>query len=166
MTLEEQNIFLSTEHAEAIRYMDNAKETLKRAGRDGTRYTDKKYVRTACGTAYHGVLIALDAWLKLKGVPELSKKQRKSIAYYMDCVAKLDKKMLSSLDIAYDVLHLSGYYDGVLSVKVIEAGFEEAYEIIDKIKPEHPVEVAETRGDKAKRAWNGMLTSLTVMFMR
>jgi exonuclease VII small subunit len=31
MTPEEQNTFLSKEYAEAIRYMDNAKETLKRA---------------------------------------------------------------------------------------------------------------------------------------
>ncbi len=166
MTVEEQNISLATEYAEAVRYMDNAEETLKSTGRDGRCYTDRKYVRTACGTAYHGVLIALDAWLKHKGVPELSKKQRKSIAYYKDCVAKLDKKMLSSLELAYDILHLSGYYDGVKSVKVVEEGFETAYEIIEKIKPEHPVEVAETRGDKAKRVWNRMLISLAVMFMR
>jgi len=166
MTLEEQNKYLSAEYAEAIRYMDNAKETLKKAGKDGRHYVDKKYVRTACGTAYHGVLIALDTWLKLKGVPELSKKQRKSIAYYKDCVAKFDKKMLVSLDIAYDILHLSGYYDGILSVKTIEDGFDEAYYIIDKIKPEHPVEAVEKGGDKAKRIWNRMLISLAVMFMR
>jgi hypothetical protein len=81
MTREEQNAFLSAEHAEAMRYMDNAKETLKKAGKDGPRYTDKKYVRTACGTAYNGVLIALDAWFKLKEVPELSQKKRKPIEY-------------------------------------------------------------------------------------
>jgi hypothetical protein len=35
----------------------------------------------------------------------------------------------------YGVLHLDGYYDGITSVKVITAGIEEAYNIIDKIKP-------------------------------
>jgi hypothetical protein len=127
-----------------MRYMDNARETLKKAGKDGPRYTDKKYVRTACGTAYNGVLIALDAWFKLKEVPELSQKKRKSIEYYTDRVAKVDKKMLSYLDIAYDILHLCGYYDGIRSVKAIKDGFDAAYRIIEKIKPENPADI---RGD-------------------
>jgi hypothetical protein len=164
MTPEEQNAFLSKEYAESIRYMDNAKDTLRKAGRDGPHYTDRKYIRTACGTAYNGVLIALDAWLKLKEFPEPSKKQRKSIGYYKDAIATIDKKMLSYLDVAYDILHLSGYYDGVKSVKVVEEGFDYAYYIIDKIKPENPVDVPETRGDKAKRAWSRMMISLAVMF--
>jgi len=159
-------MFLSKEYAEAIRYMDNAKETLQKAGRDGPHYTDRKYVKTACGIAYNGILIALDAWLKLKGFPELSKKQRKSISYYKDAIAKVDKKLLSYLDVAYDILHLSGYYDGVKSVKVVEDGFDNAYYIIEKIKPENPVEVKESRGDKVKRICNRMLMSLTVLFMK
>jgi hypothetical protein len=166
MTREEQNAFLSKEYAEAIRYMDNAKETLKKAGRNGLNYADKKYVRTACGTAYNGLLVALDAWLAAKGMPVPRKKQRKSIEYYTFNIAKLDKKVLSNLDVAYDVLHLSGYYDGILSVKVIEGGFDAAYEIIDRIKPETPVETPETRGNKAKRAWSNLLVAVAVMFMR
>jgi len=166
MTKEEQNIFLSKEYAEAMRYMDNAKETLRKAGRDGPLYTDRKYIRTACGTAYLGVLIALDAWMKLKGFPELSKKQRKSIGYYTDRIATVDKKMLSFLELAYDILHLNGYYDGIKGVKTIEEGFDAAYYIIDKIKPENPVEVTETRGNKAKRMWNGILIAVAVMFMK
>jgi hypothetical protein len=166
MTREEQNAFLSKEYAESIRYMDNAKETLRKAGRDGLNYADKKYVRTACGTAYNGLLVALDAWFVLKGIPIPRKKQRKSIDYYTFNIAKLDKKILSNLDVAYDVLHLAGYYDGILSVKVIEGGFEAAYEIIDKIKPENPVDVPETRGGRAKRGWNALLISVAVMFMR
>jgi hypothetical protein len=166
MMTDEQNAFLSAEYAEAIRYMDNAKETLKRAGKEGGHYIDEKYVKTACGTAYNGVLVALDAWLKLKGVPEPSKKKRKSIAYYTDSIAKIDKKMGDSLVDAYNVLHLYGYYDGVRRVKVIEDGFDVAYEIIDKIKPEKTVDVPETRGGKAKRMWNGLLISGAVMFSK
>jgi len=164
MTPEEQNAFLSKWHAEAIRYMDNAQETLKRAGRDGSQYVDEKYVKTACGTAYNGVLVALDAWLKLKGIPEPNKKkQRKSIGYYTDAIATINHKMGSTLRIAYDILHLDGYYDGMLSVKAIEGGFDAAYEIIGKIKPEHPIDVPETRGDKVKRVFNKMKISLAVM---
>jgi len=164
MTPEEQNLFLSKWHAEATRYMDNAEETLKRAGRDGAQYIDAKYVKTACGTAHCGVLIALDAWLKLKDVPEPSKKKRKSIAYYTDNIAKIDKKMCDLLIEAYNIIHLSGYYDGVRSIKAIEAGFDIAYEIIDKIKPENPIDVPETRADRVKRALNRMLLSLAATF--
>jgi len=74
MTNDEQNLYMSKEYAEAMRYMDNAEETLKRAGKqDNGRYKDEKYVRSACGIAYLGVLAALDAWLTLKGI-EIPKK--------------------------------------------------------------------------------------------
>jgi len=161
--VEEQNVFLSKEYAEAIRYMDNAKETLQKAGKNGQLYTDPKYVRTACGTAYNGVLIALDAWFVLKELPRLSQKQRKSIEYYYEGIAKIDKKMVSFLRIAYNVLHLNGYYDGVTGVKTIESGFDAAYEIIDKIKPETVVPVKETRAQGVKRMLNGLLVSLAAM---
>jgi len=46
MIREEQSKFLSAEYAEAVRYMDNATETLQRAKRDGATYTDKKYVKS------------------------------------------------------------------------------------------------------------------------
>jgi len=135
MPIEEQKLFLKKEYAEAIRYMDNAKEALQKAGKeDGGYYKDVKYVKTACGVAYSGVLVALDAWLKIKGV-EMKKGKRKSIEYYTDNVAKLDGKMSRTLREAYNTLHLAGYYDGNTNVKVVQAGFEEAYKIIDKIKP-------------------------------
>jgi hypothetical protein len=166
MIREEQNAFLSAEYSESIRYMDNAKETLLKAGREGLNYADKKYVRTACGTAYNGILVAIDAWFVLKGIPKPSKKQRKSIDYYMHNIAQLDKKMLSNMDTAYKILHLEGYYDGIMSVKAIESGFDAAYEIIGKIKPENPVEIPETRGGKAKRMWHNIMVSVAAMFMR
>jgi len=144
MSSDEQQILLKKEYAEAIRYMNNAKEFLQKAKRDGSLYTDKKYVRVACGTAYNGILLALDAWFVLKGIPKPSKKQRKSIEYYMSNVAKIDKKMASFLHVAYNVLHLAGYYDGITGVKVIDGGFDAAYEIIEKIKPEN-AETAEIK---------------------
>jgi hypothetical protein len=165
MTIDEQNLYMSKEYTEAIRYMDNANETLKKAEkRDNRYYKDEKYVRTACGTAYLGVLRAIDAWLFMKGAQLPGKKKQKSITLYEYTIANLDKKMLASLKSAYNVLHLAGYYHGETSVKTIEGGFDAAYEIIDRIKPENPVDVPETRGDKVKRAWNKMIISLAVMF--
>jgi len=167
MTLEEQTAFLSKEHAEANRYMDNAKETLRKAEkRDDGQYKDEKYVRSACGIAYLGVLRALDAWLVLKGVQLPNKKKQKTIEFYQSNVTQLDKKLVAHVNSAYNVLHLEGYYRGETSVKIIGGGFDEAYYIIDKIRPDNPVEVAETRGEKTKRMLNSILISAAVMFMR
>ncbi|MCL2131362.1 MAG: DUF5618 family protein [Lentimicrobiaceae bacterium] len=135
MSLQEQEALKETYYSEAIRYMDNAKEDLKKAKKEDSIYRDPKYVRRACGTAYSGVLIALDGYLTLKGMDKPTKKQRKSIEYYQSTITKIDKKMLSNLNLAYKILHLYGYYDGIESVNVIKEGFNFAYEIIEKIKP-------------------------------
>jgi len=47
--------------------------------------------------------------------------------------------MLNHLNSAYKILHLSGYYDGIEDAIVIKRGFDEAYKIIDKIKPTNGV---------------------------
>ena len=167
MTPEEQNLFLSKWHAEATRYMDNAEETLKKAQKqDHGWYKDEKYVRSACGIAYLGVLVALDAWLTLKGVRIPNKRKHPTIDFYEYEIAKLDRKMLDYLNSAYNMLHLEGYYRRERSVKAIDAGFDFAYLIIDKIKPDNPIDTPETRGDKALRIWNRFVISLSVMLMR
>jgi uncharacterized protein (UPF0332 family) len=116
--------------------MDNAKESLKNAKKEGNIYRDPKYIRTACGTAYNGVLIALDCFLILKGVhtPD-QKKVRRSIEHYQKNIGKLDRKMLDNLNITYKILHLYGYYDGIEDAIVIKRGFDLANTIIEKIKP-------------------------------
>jgi hypothetical protein len=43
--------------------------------------------------------------------------------------------MLGYLNSAYNILYLDDYYDGILSVDVINTGLKLAYTIIDKIKP-------------------------------
>jgi len=135
MSVDEQNQIKEKYHGEAVRYMDNAKEYLKNAQKEGNFYRDVKYVRTACGTAYSGVLIALDAFLILKGIHKPKGKERKSIEYYQNNLGKLDRKMLDNLNGAYKILHLSGYYDGIEVVNVIKEGFDLANKIIGKIKP-------------------------------
>ena len=134
MSTIEQMQLREKSYAEAMRYMDNARETLKKAGRVDNHYSDKKYVRSACGTAYSGVLVALDTYLELKDV-EMPRKKRRSIEFYLKSLARLDRKLLKDLDITYDTLHLSGYYDGNLDARVIAAGFDNAYQIIERIKP-------------------------------
>jgi len=165
MTREEQNIFLNREYAEVVRYMDNAKEALQKAKKnDDGYYADKKYVRNACGVAYNGVLVALDAWFKMKGVVNPKKNCRKSVDFYKMNISMLDKKMSDRFDTVYDALHLFGYYDGRKDVVIIRRGFDAAYEIIDKIKPENPIEVKENSASAAKRVLTKLLISIAVMF--
>ena len=134
MSTPEQQQIKRKYYKEALRYMDNAKDSLQKAGKEGKFYRDEKYVKTACGTAYNGVLKALDGYLLLKNI-EPPKGSRKSITYYQKNIAKQDKKLLAGLHTVYNVLHLSGYYDGITSIPVITDGFDLAYDIIDKIKP-------------------------------
>ena len=115
--------------------MDNAKECLKKAKKEDNYYNDTKYVRMACGTAYNGVLIALDCFLILKGVHKRTSKTRKSIEYYQNNLGMLDKKMLVSVNDTYKILHLSGYYDGIQDAIVVKRGFDLANTLIEKIKP-------------------------------
>jgi hypothetical protein len=51
-----------------------------------------------------------------------------------------------------------------MNVKVVDAGFDAAYKIIDRIKPEQFVPVKETNGQGLKRALNNLLISAAVMF--
>ena len=135
MSIQEQQEVKEKYYGEAIRYMDNAREYLKNAKKEDKIYRDVKYVRTACGTAYNGVLIALDGFLILKGVKKPTKKDRKSIEFYQSNLGKLDRTMLDHLNVAYKILHLYGYYDGVEDAIVVKRGFDLADKIIEKIKP-------------------------------
>jgi len=135
MSVQEQQETKERYYAESMRYMDNAKQYLKNAKKEDEFYRDPKYVRTACGVAYSGVLIALDGLFTIKGVENPKKKSRKSIEFYQENVGKLDRKLLNNLNSAYQILHLAGYYDGIKDAVVVKRGFDQAYTIIEKIKP-------------------------------
>ena len=127
----------ATHYKDAVRYMDNAVEILStKAGKDGKYYADKKYVRMACGTAYSGVLLALDTYLEFKGKALITKpKGRKSVDDYRKALTNLDKKMLNNFNDTYEILHLDGYYGELINYEIIKQGLESANEIINKIKP-------------------------------
>jgi len=119
-------------YKEAMRYIENARETLKFAGKDGKFYADEKYVKTASGIAYLGILKALDTLFDVKNLPK--KRGRKSIDYYQSHLVKVDKKLLNHLNNAYTILHLDGYYGGLKKIDIIQSGFDDATTIIDSIK--------------------------------
>ncbi|MCL1955689.1 MAG: DUF5618 family protein [Fibromonadales bacterium] len=136
MTVQEQQHIKQKGYAEAARYIANAKDYLQKAGMDEYgSYRDKKYLRTACGTAYSGVLEALKTYLKLKNPEVLKTKERKDIDFYRRHLAKDNKKMLNTLESAYHILHIDGYYEGIKDSDLIKLGFKRAKELIDLIKP-------------------------------
>jgi len=136
MNITEQNEIKNQYYNEAIRYMENAKDTLIKAEKKNEFYQDKKYVRTACGIAYNAMLIALEAYISLKKPSKLNGSREKTdIKYLQRTLTEIDKKMLNYLNTAYEILHKDGYYDGIQDAVVIKRGFDVAFFIINKIKP-------------------------------
>jgi len=117
---------------EARRYLANAKNILKNSKVENGFYRDVKYVRMACGVAYSGVLMTIDGYLLKKG-KEIRRRGRKSVDDYRREFSKIDKKMLGYFNAAYNILHLSGYYDGTNRVSVISDGLKVAQEIINMV---------------------------------
>jgi hypothetical protein len=114
---------------EARRYITNAKDLLRdKARKEDGLYQDAKYVKLAGHAAYTGVLLALDDVLGKKT------KGRKDVDWYKTNLAKMDKKVLSRFNSAYDTLHLSMSYDGNPNAKVAAAGLEDAQIIIDWVE--------------------------------
>lgn len=121
---------------EALRYLNNAEEILKSAPMEDDAYTDEKYVREACGTAYLAVLKAIDKYLLTKG---LSKKELpKSVDDYRKALQKHlavhDGKLTREFERLYEELHIAGYYRSLLRhVNVIKETFKAAKAFIEKI---------------------------------
>ena len=121
---------------EAGRYIWNARQLLsEKAGKDGEYYTDRKYVKMAGHTAWCGVLVVLDATLKVR--EGLKKGQRPDIKDYQEAIAKADKKMPRILMNSYDTLYKILGYDGNLRFKIVQDGLDEAQEIIDWASKRH-----------------------------
>jgi len=121
---------LKNAYQEAYRYIDNAKELLKeKAGRENGFYRDEKYVRMAGDTAWKGVLIAVEHWLKKKGI-ERVKGMRPDVEWYSLGISKFNRKLNTHFVTAYNILHKSMGYDGILSSAVVNEGMKEAYNII------------------------------------
>ena len=121
---------------EAIRYLENAKEILSKARIEDNRYADDKYVKSACGVAYLGVLKAIDGYLlkmefTKKELPKKVDEYRKALQKY---ASVHDGKLLKQFDDIYDELHIAGYYRGNLHrVDVVKAALKGAEEFIKRL---------------------------------
>ena len=95
------------------RYLANAKETLAKAGIEDNRYVDIKYVKSACGIAYLGVVKAIDDYLIKHGVHP--KDLPKKVEEYEKALKKYSAHNGKVCDLFTDLnheLHIAGYYRG------------------------------------------------------
>jgi len=122
---------------EALRYLNNAKEILKAVPVEDNTYTDVKPVREAFGTAYLAVLEAINEFLIKKGLGK--KELPKSVDAYRDALRKhlavYDGKLLREFEKLYDMLHIAGYYRGLLyDTNVVKDALKAARNFIEKIE--------------------------------
>lgn len=113
---------------EATRYLQNAKEILSKSPIEDDRYVDIKYVKSACGVAYLGVLRAIDAFLLQRGLTkkELPKKADEYMKALQKHASIHDGKLIRQFDDLYDELHIAAYYRGILhSVPVVKAALNQ-----------------------------------------
>jgi len=122
---------------EALRYLENAKAILRTAPLQDNTYTDDKPVQEACGTAYLAVLKAIDEYLLKKGIDE--KELPQSGDGYREMLRKYlmihNGRLLKEFDKLYKLLHIAGYYRGLLEdVPVVKDALKAAKIFIEKIK--------------------------------
>jgi hypothetical protein len=122
---------------EALRYLENAKEMLKTVQVEDSTYIDVKPVQEACGTAYLAVLKAIDQYLVKKGVEERELPQ--SVDGYREMLRKHlmvhNGKLLKEFEKFYKLLHIAGYYRGLLEdVAVVKDAMKAAKTFIEKIR--------------------------------
>jgi len=121
----------------ALRYLENAKEMLKTVQVEDNTYTDVKPIQEACGTAYLAVLKAIDQYLIKKGVEERDLPQ--SVDGYREMLRKHlmihNGKLLKEFKKLYKLLHIAGYYRGLLEdVAVVKDAMKAAKTFIEKIR--------------------------------
>lgn len=121
---------------ESLRYLNNAKEILKKIPVEDNTYTDIKHVREAFGIAYLAVLEAINEYLMGKGFTK--KELPKSVDEYRRALQKYltvhDGKLLREFEKLYDMLHIAGYYRGLLyDVTVVKDALRATRSFIEKV---------------------------------
>lgn len=120
-----------------MRYIDNAKEILGKSPIEDGRYVDKKYVKSACGIAYLGVLEAINEALLKKGLSrqELPKKVEEYEKAFKKHLSVNNGKLLREFNDLYDELHIAGYYRGLLhKTNIVKEALKGAKDFIAKLK--------------------------------
>ena len=123
--------FQHTYYDEAMRYIYNAEELLKKAAPEEKYYTDLKYLKSAAGTAYAGIEKAAKWYAKLNGI-EL---KGKNVEMIKDGLRKINKTVLWDFVALYSEIHIAMYYEDNARIKFVKDSFENAKEFIAYLKP-------------------------------
>lgn len=103
-------------HKEALRYLKNAKDILRKVPIEDNFYADVKPVREAFGTAYLAILEAINESLLSKGYTR--KELPKSVEGFRKALRKHfavhNGKLKRDFERLYDGIHIAGYYRGLI----------------------------------------------------
>lgn len=122
---------------EALRYLQNAKDTLSKTPIEDDYYTDIKPVREALGTAYLAILEAINEALLKKGItkkelPQSVDEYRKVLRKYF---AVHNGKLMREFEGLYDILHIAGHYRGLVrKASTVKDCLKAARDFINKFK--------------------------------
>jgi hypothetical protein len=120
----------------AVRYLNNARDSLRRVPVERHIYVDRTPVREAMGTAYLAVLEAINEALTRRGVPR--KDLPRSVDAYRIALGRHlgahNGRLMRQFESLYDALHIAGYYRGLLyDRKIVRDALDAAERFIDKI---------------------------------
>jgi hypothetical protein len=121
---------------EALRYLNNARAILRHLPVERDIYLDRKPVREAMGTAYLAVLEAINEALGRRGVAR--KELPKSVEAYRAALHRYlairNGKLIREFESLYDLLHIAGYYRGLLyDRRVVRDALGAAQRFIEKV---------------------------------
>ena len=121
---------------DAFRYLHNARGILRHVPVEREIYLDRKPVREAMGTAYLAVLEAINEALSRRGVTR--KELPKSVDAYREALQRHltahNGKLMREFESLYDLLHIAGYYRGLLrDRKVVRDALDAAGRFIKKV---------------------------------
>jgi len=119
---------------EADKLYKNAKDVLSKIPIGYGLYKDAKRVKEACAICYLAPLKAIDGYLLSSGItPD---KLPTSIIEIEKALQRIphNGKLIASMTIVYQNLHIFGYYRGGIGVDMIKEGFRHAKVIIDTLR--------------------------------
>jgi Domain of unknown function (DUF5618) len=121
---------------EALRYLRNARAILRHLPVERDIYLDRKPVREAMVAAYLAVLEAINEALSRRGVArkELPKSVEAFRAALQRHLATRNGTLMREFESLYDLLHIAGYYRGLLYDRtVVRGALDAAQRFIEKV---------------------------------
>jgi hypothetical protein len=133
MATEEKNKIKSKAFVEASALLDEAVAVLKTTKVEFGYYQSSIKVRKVCILAHKALMIAIDAWLRVRGVRFTGKK---SFKFYWQAAKELDDPMYSYFEVIHNMLYEDCYQNGFTEVDFVNNAVELVKAmVVKKIRP-------------------------------